>query len=151
MNEEPTFPAFEITKKGDLGFYRTPDSFKITTHLAVFLEFYKDLMFYDSERYRWSIESVETGAKATFLNKLLAHTFYNPSVKFIPHWRKEGKYELDELKSLYIKAVQQDDDILTQYVDGDELIQRVSAAKSIKDLIAVAEWMRTDWDCLNLK
>jgi len=152
MNEGPTFPAFEIIgKERCLELHKSPDTFKMTTRLAVFHEFYKDVKFYDSEGYCWSVESVESDMKATFFNKLLAHTFYNPSVSFIPHWRKEGKYKLDELKSLYVNAVQQDDDILTQFVDGEQLIQRVNAVKSIKDLIAVAEWMQTDWDCLNLK
>ena len=144
MNECPSFPAFEITGRGDLSFHRTPDTFKTTTYLALLLEFYKDLKFYDSEGYRWSIETVTSGVKVTFLNKLLAHTIYNPIVPFTPHWRKDGSYKLEELKSLYIKAVRQDDDILTQFVEEDGLIQRVNIARSIKDLISVAEWMEED-------
>jgi len=51
---------------------------------------------------------------------------------------------LEELKTVYTKAVEMDDDILTQFVEAEELTKRISEAQSFESLVEVYQWMSTD-------
>jgi hypothetical protein len=75
---------------------------------------------------------------------LLANTVYNPRITVTILWREPKAYELQELKRAYSRAVDEDDDVLTQFVDAEQLQKKIGAARSFEELIDVYKWMETD-------
>jgi len=75
---------------------------------------------------------------------LLANTIYNPRVTATLIWQPPKPYSLDDLKFAYARAVEQDDDILTQFVEAEELKARISRAQSFAELVEVYHWMSSD-------
>jgi len=41
-------------------------------------------------------------------------------------WTETGRYRVDELRSIFIDAVDHDDDSLTQFVEAEELTRRLA-------------------------
>jgi hypothetical protein len=60
------------------------------------------------------------------------------------HWSEPKPYALEELMRAFSTAVDRDDDILTQFVERDELKKRISATQSFAQLVDVYKWMETD-------
>ncbi|MEN9401680.1 MAG: hypothetical protein RL091_383, partial [Verrucomicrobiota bacterium] len=58
--------------------------------------------------------------------------------------REPKSFDLEELKQAYSKAVDKDDDILTQFVEAAELKKRIAEVQSFDSLIEVYRWMETD-------
>ncbi len=99
---------------------------------------------YDSQGHKWHAKGIESPYRRSWWTVLLANAIYNPRVTVSVVWREPKPYTLEDLKSVYSKAVDQDDDILTQFVEADELKKRISDAKSFDGLMAVYDWMNID-------
>jgi len=76
--------------------------------------------------------------------RLLAYTVYNPELDVRAQWHRIGDYKIEELRSVFLAAVEHDDDVLTQFVERDELIERLKAASTFQDLVKVWEWLSTE-------
>jgi hypothetical protein len=59
-------------------------------------------------------------------------------------WQEPKEYSFEELKTIYAKALEMDDDNLTQFVDREELTTMISKAQSFESLVEVYRWMSTD-------
>ncbi len=68
---------------------------------------------------------------------MLVNTIYNPKINVTVLWGEPKTYVLEELKTAYIKAVEKDDDILTQFVEAKELKNKISDAQSFGELIEI--------------
>jgi hypothetical protein len=66
-----------------------------------------------------------------------------PNVMVPIRWHDCGSYRIEELRCVFLKAVEHDDDALTQFVEREELIRRLNVATTFEDLVGV-------WDCLSL-
>jgi hypothetical protein len=67
--------------------------------------------------------------------------FYNPLSAVEFHYDLDGVYELDEVKQKIPRYVQADDDILTQFMDGNEIANRLAKANNFDDVIALRDAM----------
>jgi hypothetical protein len=56
-------------------------------------------------------------------------------------WTKIGSYNIEELRQSFIDAVAHDDDVLTQFVEREELVHRLRESDSFLDFIQVWEWL----------
>ena len=112
--------------------------------LGAMSEFFSKNTVYDSEGRKWQPSGIQSPYKPTWWRRLLANTFHNPFITVTVLWRESRSYELDELKLAYSKAVDKDDDSLTQFVEGQELKARISATRSFADLVEVYTWMGTE-------
>jgi hypothetical protein len=61
----------------------------------------------------------------------------SPKVVFTIVWQEPKPYALDELKQAYSRAIDLDDDGLTQFVEAAELREKISKARSFDELVAV--------------
>src|SRR5262249_39854882 len=120
------------------------DSTRTTTLLGAISGFFEKSTVYDAQGRKWQGKGVESRYKRTWWTVLLSNTFYNPWIKVTVTWREPKPFSLDELKSAYSQAVDNDDDILTQFVDADELKRRISEARAFDELVQVYKWMETD-------
>jgi hypothetical protein len=120
---QPKYPLISIYNKGiDL----IPDSSSLTkaTVLGILNGKYVSFAF-DSNDCQWEYQLISNKVKDNFLTRLLANTFYNPIVDVKPIWTLKGNYDIDKLKSLINDCVDQDDYILTQFVES-ETVKRQS-------------------------
>jgi hypothetical protein len=100
---------------------------------------------YDSEgvvwNYRWERPKKRPGMWAEVIAQV-----YNPVSEVNVAWARVREYPFDELRKVYLEAVELDDDILTQFVDGDELTERIKRALDFFELVDVWNWSNTDQD-----
>jgi hypothetical protein len=59
-------------------------------------------------------------------------------------YRSTGAYELTELKQALADAIDKDDDVLTQFHEGDELKQRLERARSFDEVVEVLRFAETE-------
>jgi hypothetical protein len=56
-------------------------------------------------------------------------------------WVEIGKYEIEKLRHSFIDVAVHDDDILTQFVERDELIRRLEKCDSFSDFVGTWRWL----------
>ena len=140
----PTGPCFTVGPRGYFSLEPAFSSKRTATLLGVINGFFDKSIVYDADGRRWQTKGIECGYRRTWWTLLLANTVYNPRISVTMLWRDPKAYELHELKRAYLQAVDKDDDILTQFVDAEELQKRTSATQSFQDLVDVYKWMETE-------
>jgi hypothetical protein len=113
--------------------------------LGVFSGFYEQLMVVDSAGNGWRIREVRSSYKKSWWLTILVHTVFNPSVDVQFIWEEPRSISLEDVKSHYLKAVEADDDILTQFVEPEVLKQKIIEAKSLAALGDVCRWAQRDF------
>ena len=78
-------------------------------------------IIYDGENNKWTYELTSDQYNNTFLTRLLAKTIYNPQLDATVNWSRLGTYSLEELKDEIYACIDADDDILTQFEEGDHI------------------------------
>ena len=116
------------------------------SHLALLDDFDSDSIAYDSKGLAWSFHFEQPPARSALLGRLLAHTIYNPVREVAISWSQLRDYSLEELRDAYLDAVAHDKGILTQFVEPNELQQRIQQIRTFEDLVEIWQWMSTDHD-----
>jgi hypothetical protein len=98
-------------------------------------------IYYDKDGFKWTSAIYSRKFKPSFLTKLLANTFYNPTIKVERTWTKIGRYELSELKEEVNHCIDLDDDVLTQFIGASELKLKVKQSNSFEELV----WLLFDY------
>ncbi len=141
---KPSGKCFLSGPRGYFSFessYSTPEMANL---LGVVGGFFKWCFVYDADGRKWQPGEVQSAFRDSWWTRLLANTIYNPQVKVNVIWNEPQTYTLTELKRTYSDAVDKDDDILTQFVEPEELKKRILAATSFEQLVQVYKWMETD-------
>ena len=55
-------------------------------------------------------------------------------IKVNTKWNCKGKYRIEELKTVIHKAVDNDDDVITQFVEADYLKERIIENKTFESI-----------------
>jgi hypothetical protein len=76
------------------------------------------------------------------LTKLLAHILYNPFRTLAFQYADVGPFQLDEIKAKIFRYLEVDGDILTQFMDGDEIRRRLDRIDSFAGLVDLIETMQ---------
>lgn len=140
----PSGPCFHVGPRGYFSFEPSYSSRRTETLLTAIGGFLEKSTVYDSQGRKWQAKGIESSYRRSWWTSLLASTIYNPRIAVTVLWRESKAYPLEELKLAYTEAVNQDDDILTQFVEADELKKRISQAQSFAELVEVYKWMETD-------
>jgi hypothetical protein len=140
----PQGPCFEVGPKGYFSFEPQFASTKVWTALGAFSGFVEKSTVFDRDGRKWQAKGLEAPFKKSWWRVILANTVYNPRVSVTTLWREPKPFDLEELKQAYSKAVDKDDDILTQFVEAAELKKKIAEAQSFDSLIEVYRWMETD-------
>jgi hypothetical protein len=139
MNNKPNYPIIlteDITWTLDLIETDDRHSLTNTTALGLIKDIYKKYKVYDKDGLLWIIDKVDSNYKLNGLKKFLARTIYNPFVKVTLTWKKIGEYNLDELKKDICNQVDKDDDIITQWEEGDFIKHKIKNCNSFDDIVA---------------
>jgi len=140
----PQGSCFEVGPNGYFSFQAQFASAMIWTALGVFSGFVEKNTVFDRDGRKWQAKGAEAPFKKSWWRVLLANSVYNPRVSVTILWHEPKPFDLEELKQAYLKAVDKDDDILTQFVEAAELKKKIAEAQSFDSLIEVYRWMETD-------
>ena len=94
-----------------------------------------EAIYFDKDGVKWTLAIYSRKFKPSFLTKLLANTFYNPTIKVERTWTKIGRYELSELIEKVNHCIDLDDDVLTQFIDASQLKLKVKQSNSFEELV----------------
>jgi hypothetical protein len=115
---------------------------KRVSRLSLVTEYDSKCTIYDSVGMAWGFHFVGRKEKCSLLDRLLVG-FYNPSREFPVSYSQLRSYQFAELQRAYLDGVAHDDDILTQFVDADELTKRIEQASNFTELLQTWQWMQT--------
>ena len=115
------------------------------SRVALVTEYDSHCTIYDSEGMAWGFHFVGRKEKFSMLDRLLAEV-YNPSRQFPVSYSQLRSYQFAELQRVYIDAVAHDDDILTQFVEANELTKRIQQCSNFKGVLETWQWMETEKD-----
>lgn len=87
---------------------------------------------FESAGKKWTFKLTSDKITDNFMTRFLANTFYNPTVDVIPEWKMISEFEIDEIKSVLIKRIEKDDDILTQFIDSKDIKEYINKANSFE-------------------
>jgi hypothetical protein len=133
----PAAPVFLVDSKDHwINLWNTP---KTTIALARFLDA-KQFEFtrYDANLTAWK---VRWNLPELSLWDRIANVLGRTRIDVPVQWTLIGTYNIDELRRSFIEAVAHDDDVLTQFVEREELVRRLCDSDSFPDFIEVWEWL----------
>ena len=107
------------------------------TALAFHRGFWAALTLYHRSGTQYAVAEVVPDRPRGAFSHLLASSVYNPWIGVRLVYRAAGTYSLDDLRSALTRAIEIDDDVLTQFHEEEELLAMVSAASSFDDLVDV--------------
>jgi len=136
ISEQPKLPLICIYKNKGIEIINkeTIKYFERTSAYGL-IQDNSDGEMYSSEMEIWNLEQKTDKFKNTKWNRFLAKTFYNPSFDVTLFWKKNGTYELTELKAKVKNCIEKDDDILTQFVEADFLIHKIEHSNDFGELV----------------
>ena len=142
---KPEGPVFTVSpKQRFIDFQREAETHTHVTRLALINNNDSACLNYDSAGTVWSLSYERPAGGFSAFSRFLTHTFYNPISRVAVTWTALRSYALDELRQHYLDAIADDDDILTQFVEADELCARICACSTFEDFVATWEWQSTD-------
>ena len=112
-----------------------PESKKMN-RLAILSKTWKSTSIFGEER-KYTPEPSGVKLPEKSLLQLLMVQFYNPfqDVKF--SYKDCGQYQLDEIKEKINSYVECDDDILTQFLEGEDIKNKLESSETFKDILTV--------------
>lgn len=88
--------------------------------------------FSDTSRYAISMESEPP---STLLQRILAHTVFNPVVPVTAAWRPIGERRTADILALVEAGLRHDDDILQQFFEAADVMRLLKAADGWDELL----------------
>lgn len=133
---KPEFPLISIYKNAGLDIFKNDSVFrKISTSMLIFQNPDENKL-YDPSGKCWTFMWVNDKIKNDFRTRLLAKTFYNPAITVDIEWKLIGNYRLDDLKNDICSCVDKDDDIITQFEEGDIIKNEIRNCHSFEDILS---------------
>ena len=113
-----------------------PERLTVTAY-ALVREGYKSWWIYGPAGEVRRIEALVPIRPVGRLARVLAYTVYNPRLETTVTYAPPRAYALQDLKAALRRAVDKDDDVLTQFCEPDELRRQIDAASTYAELVNV--------------
>jgi hypothetical protein len=135
MNELPEFPVIEIANRGSVAGYKAVA--ELCRHSLFGICHWKkfNARYFDAKGMVWSAHVVNAPYPVNIWTKILSQ-IYNPWFTIEFTWRGEGNYNFSELQEKLRKCVDMDDDIMTQFMEADDVKALIKEAQSFEELFA---------------
>jgi hypothetical protein len=140
----PTGPCFVTEPNGYIGFEEQLHSFERIRLIRAIDPDSARFTICDARGFKWKTSSFQLSYKKPWWLFLPFTISFIPWIRVTYLWHEPEEYSLEQLKADYTRAVAMDDDILTQFVEAEELTKRIAEAQSFEGLIKVYQWMETD-------
>jgi len=130
----PTFPLICLDDNQiDLA---TKGMTKAVASALVGKSVFANAVHFDKNGDKWTFTLASDKFKSTFISRFLAkNLLYNPLVEVNQTWQNLGKYSLEELKNQINKIIDKDDDIITQFEEGNIIKVDINNCASFDDLV----------------
>ena len=69
------------------------------------------------------------------MERVLAHTVYNPKTDVICSWEASGPCELSDIVAEVERGLRSDDDIIQQWFDADEVLKLLRSASTFDEML----------------
>lgn len=145
MGDFPAVPYF-LFAKDDRGYIELIEKLEVRAKLSErALEGDADaqIIAYDAEGIAWSFRWTRPEVNRGFLGKVIARV-QSPIHTVDLLWTALRPYAIEELRTAYVGAIEEDDDILTQFADRDELTRRVEACENFGQILEVWQWAASE-------
>ena len=120
---------------------RLPETVR-TTALAIAKRFWVDSRLYDRDGVVW--RPVAENPDMSGWQRVLASTVYNPLRTIRMRHERAGEYRLPELKTRIRECVDEDDDVLTQFMEAEAIKDALEKAAGFDDVVALLKRMQTE-------
>ncbi len=118
-----------------------------TTTLGVARRFWEQSRLYGPDRVVWRpVPAAPEDVVLSGLVRFLAFTVYNPRRTIRLRYEHIGEYKLPELKRRIWECVEQDDDILTQFLEASEIKAALDQATDFEHVAALIRRMGEEQD-----
>ncbi|MBL7842903.1 MAG: hypothetical protein JNK44_03500 [Cyclobacteriaceae bacterium] len=136
MTDRPTYPIILTdSTTGYLDLIDNGDYLTNSNVLGLIKQVQKNFQAYDKDGLLWKVDKVDSNYKVSGLTKFLAYTFYNPQIRVTITWTKVSNYTLDDLKQDINTQVDKDDDIITQFEEGEIIKREIENCDSFDNII----------------
>jgi hypothetical protein len=119
---------------------------RVTSAYGFHRPWWRGVSFFHRDGGRYEVVLAQPARALPPLSKLLAATIYNPRFAVRYEYRRVGPYDLGVLRGALLRAIDKDDDILTQFHDADDLTRRLAHATSFDDVAEVLRYAATETD-----
>lgn len=69
------------------------------------------------------------------IQRLLAHTVYNPAAQASIGWQRTGDCRLEDIVAEVATGLETDDDIIQQFMDADNVLKLLRSATSFEEMV----------------
>jgi hypothetical protein len=136
--KQPTFPLIYIFENESLDLILSEESFsKVSTLALINTTNFEKVILFDKGYQKWTYKQIADSFKNNWWTKLLAKTFYNPTLNAKVIWTLIGEYNLGELKNIVQVCIEKDDDIITQYEEAEVISNSIDKAETFEDILKV--------------
>lgn len=109
-------------------------------------QYWNDITVFSDEGIKLRVEPDRELPNPSLWERLRAATFFQPVWKIRLKYHAIGQYELPELKATIHRIVQEDTDILTQFMEREEILENLDAATTFEEVTRLARKMSDNTD-----
>jgi antirestriction protein len=138
------FPVLAIHPKGFTQLFRDEAETKEVCigFIGIYRKTKEELSFFDYDGVVWKLDWIEPLRPISLWLRIL------PTVRMTPAvitFHCVGAGSLEQMKEVFRNAVEADDDILTQHQEKEDILSKLSKAKSVKEVFRLYRWMMKDF------
>ena len=138
------FPVLALSTKKLTWLFRSESEMKRlpVAFVRIFLKTKDDLVFFDSDGSSWTLEAIETIRPIPFWLR------FWPSLREVDvevRLKPLTQDSLSKMKDILKRAVEADDDLLTQHHDSEVILTKLADTKSTGEVVRLYRWMMQDF------
>jgi hypothetical protein len=113
------------------------------TVYSYYKRWWTGLVYFHRDGHAYRVSAVRPPRPFGAMTRVLSYTIHNPAVDFAIEYDRGVLYALDELRSAVTKAIEADDDIITQFHDPEELVDRANRSQSFEEFLELVAITQT--------
>ena len=133
---KPVFPLIDIYDSYHVDLIPTEENLSKAPATELLIKDNHSLL-YDKQGNIWKYYLKSDSFEDTVVNRLVAHTLYNPEFEVEPVWEHAGEYHIEDLKEEVLHCIDYDEGIITQYEDADIIKKEIAICFSFADVVDV--------------
>jgi hypothetical protein len=99
---------------------------------------------FDAEKSYRCVPSHEP--KVSLLEKMLAHTVYNPKTDVMCRWEASGPCDLSVIVAEVERGLESDDDIIQQWFGAEDVLKLLRSARNFDEMVDAARCVCGDFE-----
>jgi len=114
--------------------------------LGYFKAWWRGVTYFHRDGHTYTVASVRPAKPLAVIDRILASTIYNPGIDLEYEYVRGPTWTIDQLRAAIRRAIEQDDDVLTQFHEPGDLLDRLDRATTFEGVAAVLDLAATPRD-----